>query len=172
VILFLQPSSDTDTCKQYTSPTIYVPARTKYVEPIRNVCEGCGVSVKVSKSDQLMAGQQTQYEYSIANNQLYYDLSYVDCAQGESAENCPGHDRGNSIDSPDETCRDLYCGAGSYCPNEAYFVDQPLIKLGIPEPVFGCGAGDFGMDLWFNVCHENPNLKRSVAGRLAVEDSA
>ena len=56
--------------------------------------------LKVSKSAQLVGGKHTQFEYAIANNIIYYDISLVDCAIGKSGKNCPGWLNGLSISSP------------------------------------------------------------------------
>jgi hypothetical protein len=79
--------------KQSSSAPIKVAGRSRYTEPIRTPSNG-GVVFKVSESDQLIGGKHTQFEYAIANNQIYYDISFVDCAKGESAANCPGHAKG------------------------------------------------------------------------------
>jgi hypothetical protein len=83
-----------------SSPPIYVPARTIYTEPKRAPAAG-GVVLKVSRTDQLLGGQQTQFEYAMSNNMIYYDISFVDCATGTTAQNCPGWDMGLNIGSPE-----------------------------------------------------------------------
>ncbi|KAF2188057.1 hypothetical protein K469DRAFT_704331 [Zopfia rhizophila CBS 207.26] len=152
-----------------------IPARSKHTEKFRTPCPGCGVSMKISKTNGLEAGKITQLEYAIRSDQIYYDISFVDCAKGKSAANCPGHDKGIRIDSPESTCRPLNCAGGTYCVKDAYFVDQPKIKLGVPEPVLGCGKGKVGMDVYFKLCSDAAPLRRdilSVAGRIAVEKAS
>lgn len=156
----------------HSSPPIHVPARTKYTEPLRSACNGCGSSLKISKTDQLVNGKHTQFEYSIADSNIWYDISFVDCAKGESASNCPGHDKGLAMDSPEQACGKVHCAAGSYCPTQSYYVDQPKQKLGLDEPVFGCLGKGTGMDLYMKVCSDEAPLKRSVAGRMAFDDYA
>ena len=85
---------------QGSSAPIKVAGRSKYTEPFRTPAAG-GVVFKVSDTDQLVGGAHTQFEYAISNNQLYYDISFVDCAKGDSAASCPGHAQGLSIYSPD-----------------------------------------------------------------------
>ncbi|KAF2795954.1 hypothetical protein K505DRAFT_323675 [Melanomma pulvis-pyrius CBS 109.77] len=158
----------------YSSQAIYVPARTIYSEPKRAPANG-GVVLKVSRTDQLVGGQQTQFEYATSNNVIYYDISFVDCAVGESAANCPGWDNGLNIGSPEPACQVVNCPSNNYCPTQAYFVDTPLQKLNIAEPVFGCGTAGTGMDIYFHTCSDTPQLtkrelsKKSVAGRIPVE---
>lgn len=151
------------------SSAIHVPARSQYSEPLRSSCNGCGTSLKVSKTNQLVGGAQTQFEYSVVNNQLWYDISFVDCAQGESASSCPGHDFGLAMDSPESACGKINCAGGSYCPSQAYYVDFPQPKLGMADPVFACPGAGMGMDLYMKVCSDEAPMKRSIAGRLAID---
>ncbi|KAH7117696.1 hypothetical protein B0J11DRAFT_468169 [Dendryphion nanum] len=151
---------------------IQVKARNRYSEPFRTPCERCGVSLKVSRTNQLQSGKHTQFEYAIAKDTIYYDISYVDCAKGNSAKDCPGHEKGHMIDSAEKACGVLKCQGGSYCPTQSYYVDKPKEKLGIPEPVLGCGNKGTGMDIWFTMCSDEKPLKRSVAGRLEIDDMA
>lgn len=148
-----------------SSSAIHIPAQSQHSEAMRS---GSPTSYKVSKSSQLVGGKHTQFEYSIINNQLWFDISFVDCAQGESSSNCPGADGGLSMSSPNSACGSVNCAAGSYCPTQAYFVDQPMIKLGIEEPVITCPSAGANMDLNMDVC-SGGSLKRSIAGRLLVD---
>lgn len=152
----------------YSSPPIHVPARSQHTEQLRSACNGCGTSVKVSKSDQLVAGKHTQFEYAITNNQLWYDISFVNCANGQDASNCPGHEMGLAMDSPNAGCGKVNCAGGSYCPTQSYYVDFPMPKLGLQDPVFTCPGAGTGMDLYMKVCSDQPSIKRSIAGRLSV----
>lgn len=154
--------------QSYSTGAIHVPARSQYSEPFRSSCNGCGTSVKISKTNQIVDGQHTQFEYTITNNQLWYDISFVNCAQGSSASNCPGHDGGLAMDSPNSACGKANCGSGSYCPTQAYYVDFPLKKLGLQDPVFTCPGAGTGMDLYMKVCSDAAPIKRSIAGRLEV----
>ncbi len=75
------------------------------------------------------------------------------------------------MSSPNGACSVPTCAAGSYCPHDAYYVDKPEEKLHMASPVFGCPASaGTGMDLYAIMCQDQPSLKRSVAGRLSVED--
>lgn len=151
------------------SAPIHVPARTKYSEPLRSACNGCGTSIKVSKTQQLVGGAQTQFEYSISDSQIWYDISLVDCANGQNAGSCPGHDKGLAINSPESKCGKIDCAGGSYCPTQVYYVDYPVQKLGLAEPVFTCPGAGTGIDIHMNVCSDEALLKRSIAGRLLVD---
>lgn len=158
--------------QSYDSGPIHIPARTKYSEPFRSVCNSCGSSLKINKSNNLISGAHTQFEYSLANGEIWYDISFVDCAKGGSASACPGHDMGLSIDSPEEAYGKAHCDAGSYCPTQAYYADLPLQKLGLQEPVFVCPGKGTGMYYHMKVCSDEALLQRSIAGRMVVNDYA
>ena len=63
--------------------------------------ETIGVALKVTKEEGNLTAI-THFEYAVIPDQnlLYYDISYVNCADGESASNCPGHEGGHKISSP------------------------------------------------------------------------
>ncbi|PVI01782.1 hypothetical protein DM02DRAFT_524252 [Periconia macrospinosa] len=147
-----------------------VPKRTKYTEPVRTSCPGCGVVIKVSKTNQIVNGKHTQFEYTVGDK-LWYDISYVNCAKDKSADNCPGHEKGNAMQGLDKDCGQANCRGGTYCPEQSYYVDQPLIKLGIKEPVFACPVQKLSGDISMRLCSdEKPLAKRSVAGRLLIDE--
>lgn len=141
-----------------------VAANSQYTETLYST----GTSLKISKTDSIKNGEQTQFEYTISGGKIWYDISFVNCAEGESASNCPGHAEGLSMQGSNSACSAASCEAGSYCPTQAYYVDQPLIKLGINEPVFDCPTPD--VDMHMTVCSGSGNStsqKRSIAGRIA-----
>ncbi|KAF2470180.1 uncharacterized protein BDR25DRAFT_226664 [Lindgomyces ingoldianus] len=145
---------------QQTNPLsgTLIPARTLYTEPFRTPCPGCGISLKISTTSSLVGGHMTQFEYAIDTGLIYYDISFVDCAVGQSADNCPGHEKGLRIDSAEPSCLPLNCPSGTYCVNDAYYVDDPNVKLGIPAPVKTCARDMLGMDLVFRVCGDEAPL--------------
>lgn len=147
----------------YGTGAIHVPARSQHSEAF----QGTGMSLKVSKSEQCT--QPTQFEYSIVADKLWYDISFVDCANGQDASACVGHAEGLSMKASGSSCSAIDCAAGSYCPTQAYYVDQPLIKLGIEEPVYSCQESGTAVDLYMTVCSGEETLKRSIAGRVAVD---
>lgn len=152
-----------------SSAAIHIPARGQYSESMRS---GSPTALKVSNTNQLQNGKHTQFEYSIVNNQLWFDISFVNCAVGDSSANCPGAAGGLAMSSPNSACGSINCGSGSYCPTQAYFVDQPMAKLGIQEPVFTCPGAGANMDLNMVVCADSQPLKRSIAGRMLVDMEA
>jgi hypothetical protein len=149
-----------------SSSAIYVPARSQHTEAMQ---ANSPTSLKVSKTNQLLSGQHTQFEYSIVNNQLWFDVSFVDCATGNGASSCPGHAEGLSMTSPNTACSKMYCAKGTYCPTQAYYCAQPLLTLGVQEPVFTCPGAGANMDLNMNMCADAAPLKRSIAGRMLID---
>ncbi|EUC42829.1 hypothetical protein COCMIDRAFT_102510 [Bipolaris oryzae ATCC 44560] len=147
----------------HQTPCTLVPARTQYTEVLYNT----GTSLKISSTDSIKNGEHTQFEYSIAGGKIWYDISFVNCAEGDSASACPGHAEGLAMRGTDDQCSAADCAAGDYCPTQAYYVDTPLIKLGLKEPVFDCPTAD--VDLHMTVCSGEDSLKRSVAGRVAID---
>lgn len=153
----------------HPSESFMIPARSTHSEAYT----GHSTSMKISKSETLVAGQHTQFEYSIAAGQLWYDISFVDCAKGESASNCPGHDEGLAMDANNDSCGKIDCPAGEYCPSQAYYVDQPLKKLGIAEPVYMCPLSlGTSVDLYMKICSGQEQIKRSVGGRMHINGEA
>lgn len=127
----------------------------------------------MSATDSIVAGKHTQLEYTIGGNQVWYDISFVDCAVGDSASNCPGHDGGIKITGSVGECAEMHCEAGSYCVTKAYYVDQPKIKLGVEEPVGTCAGAGTGVDIVFDICSDSPGTngglgRRGVAGRVKL----
>lgn len=148
-----------------SSGPIHVPARSLHSEPFCTT----GTSFKVSKTNSLVAGAHTQFEYTIANNLVWFDISLVDCAKGKDASACPGHTEGLAMDSPNAACGHIKCAGGNYCPTQAYFVDTPKQKLGLAEPVFSCPGAGTDMNLYMKMCADNAPMKRSLAGRLLTD---
>jgi hypothetical protein len=149
-------------------PMVKIPSRTQYKAPL-NACEGCATALKISKTNKIVGGHHTQLEYVVAANQLWFDISLVDCANGNSGANCPGWDMGLAVDSPEPKCGKSSCKGSTFCPAQAYFVDQPLIKQGVLEPVFTCPGAGLNMDLVYKLCADEAPIKRSLAGRLLAD---
>jgi hypothetical protein len=145
---------------------VHVPARSKYQEAFSNA----PTSMKISKTNAIVGGKITQFEYVVAFDQVWYDISFVDCAVGTSGANCPGHAEGLSVYAGDGRCGSIECPPNTYCPHQAYFIDMPMEKQGIVAPVFTCPGAGVRLDLTMQVCSSMPALrKRSVAGRLEME---
>jgi hypothetical protein len=139
--------------QSYSTPAIPIAPGTTYTEPLRSSCSGCGTSLKISLSDHLLPGAQTQFEYSIsATNELWYDISFVDCARGEDARSSPGHELGVSMQGANGKCGIARCAAREYCPGAAYYVSDPMGMLGLPAPVFTCPGVGIEGDLLMTIC--------------------
>lgn len=125
--------------------SVHIPAGSTHSEAVRDQ----PTSMKISKSSKLSAGSQTQFEYSVQPDQIWYDISFVDCANGEDASNCPGHSEGLSMYPSDSSCTVVSCAPGSYCPTQAYYLDQPSVKTGIVDPNYPC---KLGVDIVSTLC--------------------
>ncbi|KAL1605158.1 hypothetical protein SLS60_004701 [Paraconiothyrium brasiliense] len=130
--------------------------------------DNCGVTYKLSKTDSLVGGvggNQVQFEYSTRKGLFYYDLSFVDCAKDidyrkGNAERCPGWDAGLKIVGK-KACKEMYCGEGKMCIYDgqgAYYIDQPVQKWGLGEPVGTCPDYDEGTEIGFVLCTSAPPL--------------
>ncbi|KAH7134954.1 hypothetical protein B0J11DRAFT_148649 [Dendryphion nanum] len=126
--------------QNYAGSAIKIAAGSQHSAPAL-ACENCGTSMKISKTSTLTSGAQTQFEYTFGGGMVWYDISFVDCAKGNDASSCPGHSEGLVMAASDSSCPTASCSAGAYCPEKIYYVDQPLLKLGIAEPTFACSQG-------------------------------
>lgn len=147
-----------------SSGAILVPARSQYSDTFRST----GTSVKVSTTNTLIGSPHTQFEYSVVNNTIWYDISFVDCAKGKNASSCPGHAEGVAMDSPNAACGRIKCSGGSYCPTQVYYVDTPLQKLGLLEPVFTCPGAGTNFNLYMKMCSDREPMKNSLAGHASA----
>jgi hypothetical protein len=154
--------------KNQAAPFVKIPARSQWKQAF-NTCDGCATSLKVSNTDELVAGAHTQLEYTVAGGQLWYDISLVNCAEGQDGAACPGWDKGLSINTTESACGNTQCQGSTFCTASAYFVDTPLLKLGTAEPVFTCPGAGLNMDLVYTLCSDEAPIKRSIAGRLSVD---
>lgn len=141
--------------------------RSRYSEPYRNPKDG-GISLKVAKSRQLRDDNIVQFEYTIDKNELFYDLSFVNCADGRDASACPGHGAGLKINGWGNFCKTVTCAPGAYCPRQAYY--DPDGPDGPYEPTKSCGKGHLKGNLEFTMCTSNAPLKRGIAGRVAMTE--
>ena len=92
-----------------------------------------GISLKVAKSSSINA-PITQFEYTAeGGDKVWYNISFVDCAVGESRINiteCPGLDGGVRVIFGEE--KDGFkCLPGEYCDKQAYFIPE---AGGAPNP--------------------------------------
>jgi hypothetical protein len=120
-----------------------------YKEGLKVPCRGCGVSLKISKEANSQAAI-TQFEYSITDGQIWYDISLIDCARGEDASACPGHEKGISLGGNMLCPKTFVCRPGEYCPGEAYYVPVP----GVEQPVNACAKNQLEGEMRMVLCAE------------------
>ena len=58
----------------YGGNMTHVPSQSQYSEPFSHA----PASVKISKTPLIISREQTQFEYNIVSNQMWYDISLVD----------------------------------------------------------------------------------------------
>ncbi|KAF2114614.1 hypothetical protein BDV96DRAFT_600576 [Lophiotrema nucula] len=163
-------------------PIKYIPARTAVRQEFmlvtrgsRNECcpddqggcnANCGVTFKISDSNSIVDGNHLNLEYAIRDGKPWYDISFVNCAKNIAyrsgdASNCPSWHDGIKIDGQ----RGFNCEGGAECkPNEmciydkrgAYYVDYPVQKWGLGEPVHICPT--YQMELYYRLCTNQPEL--------------
>jgi hypothetical protein len=118
-------------------------------------------SLKIAKDPSgLWAHGITQFEYSVADT-LWYDISLIDCTNGQDASNCPGHEGGLSLTASGGDCASANCAPGDYCPKQAYFVwnDDLATK--------SCQPGQTSGDITMTLCSGGGRKeKRGIAGRI------
>lgn len=126
-----------------------IPSSSMYREELRTSCDGCGVSIKVSRTQAIE--DITQFEYAFfSNGTLYYDISLIDCVQGTNATMCPGWELGLRMvgGTDDGECGEWYCPPGEYCPADAYYVPWP----GLKHPVKMCSGKEKEGEISFVLC--------------------
>ncbi|KAF2113842.1 hypothetical protein BDV96DRAFT_118406 [Lophiotrema nucula] len=157
-----------------------------YVEQMRYCESDCGgVSMKVW-ADSTFSGPLTQLEYTIVPSagELWYDMSYVNCAKkadGEinsigsfadrpetmptDASACPGHAHGMSVSSNAPNSDRFHCKPNEYCPSQIYFVDSYVAhNMPMKEPTARCGNQNMNSDVTFEICkYDFAYPKRSVS---------
>lgn len=116
-------------------------------------------SLKIAKNPAaLWAHGITQFEYSVTDR-LWYDISLIDCTNGQDASNCPGHEGGIRLAASGGQCAVAECPAGAYCPDQAYFVFNNDLATK------SCQAGQAGGDITMTLC-SGKKAKRTIAGRI------
>jgi hypothetical protein len=121
-----------------------------------------GHSLKIAhNADGLWAHGITQFEYTLMPDTLWYDISLIDCTNGQDASGCPGHDGGITISASGGDCAVGSCGPGEYCPEQAYF------KHDDDKATKSCKPGQNKGDVTMTLCDKKgARVKRSIAGRL------
>ncbi|CAO2655280.1 Nn.00g103440.m01.CDS01 [Neocucurbitaria sp. VM-36] len=97
-----------------------------------------GTVMKVSKSSNM--GKDMLIEYSVADGNLYYDLSLITClGQTDGLENndtsgCAGHEAGLQLGN--SVSKSFQCAAGAWCDDQVYLYQENLCKK--QNPVSSC----------------------------------
>ncbi|KAI1333878.1 hypothetical protein F5Y15DRAFT_430332 [Xylariaceae sp. FL0016] len=108
----------------------------------------------------------TQFEYTLAKAQgkVYYDISFVNCAHGKNAGNCPGHAGGVKVHCTNGKCPVRKCDAGAFCPHEVYYhCGDPC---NTPDPT---KATKLSRNLVFTLCSGGGSSKREVDNDFMVD---
>jgi len=133
-----------------------VGAGSTFTEPLNG-----HASLKIARDPSgLWAHGITQFEYSVADT-LWYDISLIDCTNGNDASGCPGHEAGITMTASGGDCAVANCPPGAFCPDQAYFVwnDDLATK--------SCKPGQTGGDITMTLCSGGGGrVKRGIAGRV------
>lgn len=122
-----------------------IAAYSTYTEKLRK-CKTGGISLKVSKSQDM--GNPMQFEYSVWTDEptVSYDISYLNCMNGNDLSACAGHDGGIQASAGDDSCPAYHCIANEMCDKQAYVVAEFDYKPGAPV---GACAVDKGIAFEF-----------------------
>jgi hypothetical protein len=140
----------------------------KYSEPLKASGNG---ALKIGKdAGAAYAHGVTQFEYTISDR-YWYDISFIDCVNGQDGKKCPGWAGGVKITAQGKDCAVAQCAPGAYCnKGGAYF--QPKDDLATKS----CGPGSKSGDITMTLCSAKKVAAfaktRSIAGRLEYEVEA
>ncbi|OCK84384.1 hypothetical protein K432DRAFT_389543 [Lepidopterella palustris CBS 459.81] len=156
-------------------PSVMIPKRTFHSEQFQvPACSNaCGMSLKLS-TEPVLRNPIVQFEYSITDNHLSYDISFVDCVAPDLTwNNCLAHELGIKLFSTSTAsgCDPFDCDGDpqgrQLCKSAAYYQPVPNGNT-IPEgegdgwqPVKYCSGGQSSGDLVFVACKGNPALPGS-----------
>lgn len=113
-----------------------VPAGQSYREQFGGT-SGAGISIKMSPDDDWSYNlAQFEYTYQPENNQVWYDISFVN--------GNPYMGNNQQIITGDATCPSPFCAAGDSDCNQAYLIPAPD-----PQPNWAC---DPSLDLVYQLC--------------------
>ncbi|KAF2646392.1 hypothetical protein P280DRAFT_512569 [Massarina eburnea CBS 473.64] len=95
-------------------------------------CSGGNTSLKVYREE---ASTPMQFEYGLASNNVWYDMSFIDCvASGSDFSACAG---GGWAMKANTNCHAYSCTGGSECCTQGYC--DPEATGVDPAPNAGCG---------------------------------
>ncbi|KAF1960035.1 hypothetical protein CC80DRAFT_489274 [Byssothecium circinans] len=134
-----------------------IAAGARYTEPMQG-----HHSLKLAKdASKLWAHGITQFEYTL-DAKLWYDISFIDCVNGQDGSGCPGWAGGVKMTATGGDCAVADCAPGAYCNKQAYFVPNDNLATK------SCGPGQNKGDVTMVLCYAK-KAKKSVAGRLEYE---
>ena len=113
-----------------------------------------GISIKISGSDTL-SSNQTQFEYTIASSNVWYDISNVD---GNALSNVD-----YVLEPSDPDCPVVHCAAQDMKCKEVY---------NKPDDDHATHACDINSDLTFTLCPEKPGIENPSSGGDSATTSA
>ena len=129
-----------------------IAAYSTYTEKLRN-CETGGVSLKISKSQDMHNPMQFEYSVWPDKRVVSYDISYLNCMNNKIDQDlsaCAGHEGGIQARAGDDSCPDYYCMANEWCDQQAYVVAEFDYKPGAPV-----GACAVEKGIAFELCAGN-----------------
>ncbi|PZD28837.1 hypothetical protein A1F97_10482 [Pyrenophora tritici-repentis] len=129
-----------------------VPSNTTYREAIR-VCDKSGISLKVSKTEDMTKPMQFEYTVWDDKKTVSYDISYLDCMVEKDGQKdmtgCVGYETGIQAKSGDD-CPTYKCVGNVVCAKDAYVVAEFGYQAGAPV-----GACNVNSGVAFELCAEN-----------------
>lgn len=139
-------------CGPGTKGELIAPNST-YTEKMRD-CQDGGISLKLSKTQDMRNPMQFEYSVWPDKKTVSYDISYLDCMKNSKGEKdlsgCVGHEGGIQAGAGDKSCPVYHCIANEWCDQQAYVVAEFDYKPGAPV---GACAVDKGIA--FELCAGN-----------------
>jgi hypothetical protein len=139
-----------------TNAEAFIPAGGNFIEPMTG---DAGKSLKIAKDPaDFWARGITQFEYTITDT-LWYDISLIDCANGDDGSRCPGYEAGIRLEASGGECAVADLPANTRATDQAYFVwnDDWATK--------SCQPGQNTGDVTMTLC-SGSGMKKRVAGRI------
>ncbi|KAE8853186.1 hypothetical protein PTNB73_02495 [Pyrenophora teres f. teres] len=129
-----------------------VPSNTTYREAIR-VCDKSGISLKVSKTEDMTKPMQFEYTVWDDKKTVSYDISYLDCMAEKDGQKdmtgCVGYETGIQAKSGAD-CPTYKCVGNVVCAKQAYVVAEFDYQPGAPV-----GACNVNSGVAFELCAES-----------------
>ena len=120
-----------------------LPPNASYLETLREPCQPdkCGVALKLTSPHQ-KGLLQFEYTTEVQTKAVWGDISFVNCAVGTSAADCPVWEHGMKwfarMPHKTEPCFTFTCPPGVFCPEAAYY-EPAGTAFGTQAPCKDCG---------------------------------